>query len=73
MQPFEWKMAKRRRFAPEKPGNHTKEGKGKLERGRRKKGREQKKAMVALLVFILAILEMFLNSKMCLSETSVWR
>ena len=46
-------MAKRRRFAPEKPGNHTKEGKGKLERGRRKKGREQKKSNGCTLSFYI--------------------
>ena len=45
---------------PDKLQNHTNEGKGQektQERARRKKGREEKKAMVALLVFIMATLE----------------
>ena len=39
---------------PEKLQNHSNEGKGEKERARRRKGGEEKKAMVALLVFIIA-------------------
>ena len=43
-------------MAPDKLKTHTNEGKrtGEKERARRKKGGEEKKAMVALLVFIMA-------------------
>ena len=47
-------------LGPDKLRTHTNEGKGKekkKERARRKKRGEEKKAMVALLVFTMAILE----------------
>ena len=47
-------------LGPDKLRTHTNEGKGKekkKERARRKKGGEEKNAMVALLVSIMAILE----------------
>ena len=47
-------------LGPDKLRTHTNEGKGKekkKERARRKKGGEEKKAMVAILVFIMATLE----------------
>ena len=51
-------MSKDRFLEPEKIQNHSNEGKGKgeKERAKRRKG-EEKKAMVALLVFIIATLE----------------
>ena len=58
-QSFEWKRVKRPFFEPGKLENHTNEGKGKEinNRARRKKGREEKTAMVAhLLAFIMATL-----------------
>ena len=53
------KVSKDRFLEPEKIQNHSNEGKGKgeKERAKRRKGGEEKKAMVALLVFIIATLE----------------
>ena len=52
------KASKGKFLGPYKLQNHTTIGKkGEKERARRKKGGEQKKAMVALLVFIMATLE----------------
>ena len=45
------KVSKGRFFKPEKLQNHSNEGKEKKERAGRRKGGEDKKAMVALLVF----------------------
>ena len=60
------KPSKGRFLKPDKLQNHTNEGKGKekKERARRKKGGEEKKAMVALLVFIMATLEIVLRPKL---------
>ena len=49
-----------------KPGklqNHSNEGKGKKERARRRKGGEEKKALVALSVFIIATLKIVFGRK----------
>ena len=60
------KASKGRFLKPEKLQNHSNEGKGKekkKERARRRKGGEEKKAMVALLVFIIATLEIVFGRK----------
>ena len=57
MQPFERKGVKTGRlFGPEKLQNHTNKGKGKKKKKERegRKEEKRKKAMVALLVFIMA-------------------
>ena len=67
------KWPKGRFFAPGKLENHTSEGKvkeKKKERGGRKETR--KKAMVALLVFMLASLEAVLAQKKLLDRTSLF-
>ena len=54
------KASKGRFFEPEKLQNHSNEGKGKEIKKERGEGKEEKKkkAMIALLVFIIATLEM---------------
>ena len=61
------KPSKSRFFKRHKLQNHTNEGKGKeKKKAGRKKGGEEKKAMVALLVFIMATLEIvFVRKKNC--------
>ena len=60
-------------LGPDKLRTHTNEGKGKekeKERARRKKGGEEKNAMVAVLVSIMAILE---KKKTVGHKRSIWR
>ena len=58
------KGPKGRFFAPEKLENHTREGKGKKKKKERVGRKEKiKKAVVALLVFMLATLEAVLVEK----------
>ena len=72
-QSFEWKRVKRPFFEPGKLENHTNEGKGKEinNRARRKKGREEKTAMVAHLIsFYNGYFECFwLKKTQCLTVT----
>ena len=55
------KPSKGRFFKPDKLQNHTNEGKGKEKK--KEPGGEEKKAMVALLVFIMATLETVFGRK----------
>ena len=58
------KPSKGRFFKPDKLQNHQRrQRKGKKERARRKKGGKEKKTMVALLVFIMATLEIVFGRK----------
>ena len=65
------KASKGRFLKPEKLQNHSNEGKGKekeKKRARRRKGGEEKKAMVALLVFIIATLGIVFVRKNCWTQ-----
>ena len=58
-------------FAPDRLKNHTSEGKGneKKKNARKKKGGQEKKALVALLAFMLTKLELVCcRGKNCLTE-----
>ena len=67
------KRQKARFFKPEKLQNHSNEGKGKepKERARRRKGGEEKKA-VALLVFVIATLEIIFGRKKLLDAKGLF-
>ena len=59
---------------PEKLQNNSNKGKGEKKRAKRGKGAEEKKAMVALLGFIIAILEIiFWPKKTVGRKRSSWR
>ena len=62
MQSFEFKGVKRQVFEPEKLQNHSNKGKGK---------EEEKKAMVAPLVFIIATLEFLADNKSIVPSTDL--
>ena len=69
------KASKGRFLKPEKLQNHSNEGKGKekkKERARRRKGGEEKKAMVALLVFIIATLDIVFGRKKLLDAKGLF-
>ena len=75
MQSLDWeKDQKRRQNEPENPPRKLGTRKGKIERGRRKKGGEgEKKAMVALLVFMLTSLEIvFERKKLFEGRALIW-
>ena len=58
----EKKTKRRRQNKPENPARKER-GKGRIKRARRKKGGEQKRAMAALLVFMLTSLEVVFERK----------
>ena len=62
------KASKGRFLNPEKLQNHVNEGKGKE---KKKERGEEKKAMVALLVFIMATLDLGLAEKNCWTQTGI--
>ena len=64
------KASKGKFLGPDKLQNHTNEGKGK----EKKKGEEEKRAMVALSVFIMATLEIVFGRKKLIGhKRSIWR